>query len=543
MVNKKRTLWAIDLNGSPLNQFSGNEFEIYEDFEGKVNLAIDGRILNATTIDEWNEGGGAKRVELMDDIDLDDEWYTLDLEGLGIPDFSMTDLDEGKVKFTFNSMDLEFIGRGSVLSNEYYWVPTFEDSADEYAVLQLFNKTTLETLTIVLAFTNNVVEACGHSEVDHSAQTDLVITINPLNENDVTIETNTWLADDIESVEEIHNKIRHYRDKFITFAWTNVIKETTVFNKGTVEETSYNRKSDQLRIGVNCDGSYFAITAYKDDETGNIMYSWRSDEFIPNYGLYLKLDLNDNEYLDFSILNNILQYMWGIGKSELSFDKVGYFIGNGENAPIVGSFDAELQVHIDYDQHTVNLFLNTSRGGIIINVMPGQQEGDYTFQINWDYFEKPGGSSASSTATVLYVENSMKCAVPVIKFIDYLSNNPSTRIYKTDEFYAVAQEAYVNYKAEHVDDRHEFNLPTYFTLNSAQPINLNAIRELTGKQDIWIRLFSEGDDYSNPEAGESSITFTTEGYDRDNEKYIRVTDFGTFAAEEGIVVVFYYGGE
>ncbi len=483
-------------------------------------------------------GGAAKRVELMDDIDLNDEWDTLDLEGLGIPDFSMTDLDEGKVKFTFNSMDLEFIGRGSVLSNEYYWVPTFEDPADEYAVLQLFNRTTFDTLTIVLAFTNNVVEACGHEETDHSAQTDLVVTINPLNSNDVTIETNTWLADDIESVEELYHKMVHYREKFITFAWTNIINESLAFYKGEVEGIVYNRESDELRIEINCDGVLFKITIYKDPETGNITYSWYNEDnnFTPNYGLYLGLDLNDDTYLDldFSVLDHILQYMWGIGETELWFGEVGYHIVNGENAPIVSSSDAKLHVQINYDQHTVNLHLNTSRGGVIINIMPGQQEGDYAFQVNWDYFEKPNNSS---TPISLYVENSMKRAVPVVKFIDYLSG---TGIHNTDEFYALVQEAYAGYKEEHADDRHEFNLPTYFILNSAQPINLNAIKELTGKTDVWIRLFSEDDNYSNPEAGQSSITYTTEGSPRRSENYITVTDFDE---AEGIVIVFYYGGE
>lgn len=58
MAEKKRTLWAIDLNGSPLNQFSGNEFEIYEDTDGKINIAVDKKIINAESIENWNEGGG-----------------------------------------------------------------------------------------------------------------------------------------------------------------------------------------------------------------------------------------------------------------------------------------------------------------------------------------------------------------------------------------------------------------------------------------------------------------------------------------------------
>lgn len=51
---KKRVIWAIDLNGSPLNQFGPKELEIYADENDKVNVAIDGKVVNATSIDSWN---------------------------------------------------------------------------------------------------------------------------------------------------------------------------------------------------------------------------------------------------------------------------------------------------------------------------------------------------------------------------------------------------------------------------------------------------------------------------------------------------------
>ena len=41
MATKKRTLRAIDLNGNPLDQFGGNEFEIWEDTDGKVHITLD----------------------------------------------------------------------------------------------------------------------------------------------------------------------------------------------------------------------------------------------------------------------------------------------------------------------------------------------------------------------------------------------------------------------------------------------------------------------------------------------------------------------
>lgn len=41
MAIKKRTLRAIDLNGNPLDQFGGNEFEVWEDTDGKVHITLD----------------------------------------------------------------------------------------------------------------------------------------------------------------------------------------------------------------------------------------------------------------------------------------------------------------------------------------------------------------------------------------------------------------------------------------------------------------------------------------------------------------------
>lgn len=541
MVNKKRTLWAIDLNGSPLNQFSGNEFEIYEDFEGKVNLAIDGRILNASTIDEWNEGGGggsAKRVELMDDIDLDDEWYTLDLEGLGIPDFSMTDLDEGKVKFTFNSMDLEFIGRGSRLSNEYYWLPTPEGQVDEYAVFQLFNKTTLSTITIVLAFGDTVVEACGHDETDYNAQADLTITINPLNTQDVVIDTNTGcLTDNVESVEELYHQIVHYREKFITFAWTNIINESSTFKKGMVEGISYDRNSNQLNIEVSCDNYLFSIFVWADGGTGDLVYNYYCSEFVPDYHLYLNLDLNDDEFLAFSDLNNILQYMWDIEETELVFGQVGYYIENGENAPILSSSGADLRVVIDYDQHTITLILGTSRGEIIIDVV-SQQEGDYTFQVNWDGFEKPGSSPNSSIPTALYVDSNSRKAIPVVKYI--LKDEE----YSAEELYSLFQEIYAS--DEDLDqDNTELNLPLFFIKNVGQPLSCHILDKVNNYVNM-VEVSEVISDYTP----EDPITMPTIIYEdpygyTGNEYYLKITSWGSYENHniKGLVIHFWWEGE
>lgn len=62
MSEKKRVLQAIDLNGSPLDQFGGNEYEVWEDTDGKVHITLDkefdldGEKINA--LDKIIEGGG-----------------------------------------------------------------------------------------------------------------------------------------------------------------------------------------------------------------------------------------------------------------------------------------------------------------------------------------------------------------------------------------------------------------------------------------------------------------------------------------------------
>ncbi len=65
MANKLRTLYAIDLNGSPLNQFSGNELEIFEDTDHKVNVAIDGEILTGAILKNLKEGGSSKISDVV----------------------------------------------------------------------------------------------------------------------------------------------------------------------------------------------------------------------------------------------------------------------------------------------------------------------------------------------------------------------------------------------------------------------------------------------------------------------------------------------
>ena len=55
MAQKKRVIWAIDLNGSPLNQFGPKELEIYTDENDKVNISIDGEVITGEILEELKD--------------------------------------------------------------------------------------------------------------------------------------------------------------------------------------------------------------------------------------------------------------------------------------------------------------------------------------------------------------------------------------------------------------------------------------------------------------------------------------------------------
>lgn len=83
MATKKRTLRAIDLNGSPLDQFSGNEFEIWEDTDGKVHITLDKeKDISGESIDNWNQGGGGGGTTVVANPEMAGD--EPDLEGLQV---------------------------------------------------------------------------------------------------------------------------------------------------------------------------------------------------------------------------------------------------------------------------------------------------------------------------------------------------------------------------------------------------------------------------------------------------------------------------
>ncbi len=125
MAQKKRTLWAIDLNGSPLNQFGPKELEIYTDENDKVNIAIDGEVISGEILKELKEGGGAetKYVDLtdyVDDAEFDGQFVLLDKTDLDIEDITYGDIILEKVKFTVG--DIVLYVRGDSDISQYPWI-------------------------------------------------------------------------------------------------------------------------------------------------------------------------------------------------------------------------------------------------------------------------------------------------------------------------------------------------------------------------------------------------------------------------------------
>lgn len=110
MADKMRTLWAIDLNGSPLNQFSGNEFEIFEDSEGKVNISIDNEILTGAILHNLKEGGNS---------DISD----VKVNGSSVVENKVADI---KLK-TINNQAITGEGNINISGGDYIIVNTYSD--------------------------------------------------------------------------------------------------------------------------------------------------------------------------------------------------------------------------------------------------------------------------------------------------------------------------------------------------------------------------------------------------------------------------------
>ena len=118
MAQKKRVIWAIDLNGSPLNQFGPKELEIYIDENDKVNIAIDGEVISGEILKELKED--TKYVDITDyvgDVEFDGQFILLDKEDLDIEDITAQDIILGKVKFIVNDILLYVRGNSDVSLN------------------------------------------------------------------------------------------------------------------------------------------------------------------------------------------------------------------------------------------------------------------------------------------------------------------------------------------------------------------------------------------------------------------------------------------
>lgn len=116
MAQKKRVIWAIDLNGSPLNQFGPKELEIYTDENDKVNIAIDGEVISGEILKELKED--TKYVDITDyvgDVEFDGQFILLDKEDLDIEDITAQDIILGKVKFIVNDILLYVRGNSDVM--------------------------------------------------------------------------------------------------------------------------------------------------------------------------------------------------------------------------------------------------------------------------------------------------------------------------------------------------------------------------------------------------------------------------------------------
>ena len=133
-------------------------------------------------------------------------------------------------------------------------------------------------------------------------------------------------------------------------------------------------------------------------------------------------------------------------------DDIGDFLYDNMNYLLIVSvvdsnnMPAAMLAPFMYDEieDGIALLLATPYGSINVDIV--RPQGTTNFYVDWSQYSK--GSNINTTCSY-YVENSTKRAVPVVKFIDCLSDAHNPRIYNADEFYALVQEAYAEYKEEH----------------------------------------------------------------------------------------------
>ena len=139
---KKKMIYAVDLNGSPLNQFGPKELEIFadEDDNDRINIAIDGEIITGEILKELKEGGSGAATKYVDvtefvnDAEFDGQFVLLDKEYLEIEDIEPLDIILGKVMFVINDFIFHYDGAAEDLL-DYPWIKkqSYDESFPEFS--------------------------------------------------------------------------------------------------------------------------------------------------------------------------------------------------------------------------------------------------------------------------------------------------------------------------------------------------------------------------------------------------------------------------
>ena len=281
---------------------------------------------------------------------------------------------------------------------------------------------------------------------------------------------------------------------------------------------------------------------HTDDETGEDVVGWDIywGAFYRPCNGFVELYYQDTTYGDLGDYFNL----YDIALEEQMFSNSIYVDGGtaniqgygGENVPPIEEHISEIEFWLE-DTETGGVghyTLYTAKGPIVVTLEVDAETGDTVPVVDWTGFTAP--SSSRSGVNSFYVNSSTKKAIPVLEYgLD--------ETYSIDEAYQLAQEVYAVDLDDGNYDYIEFNLPTYFIKNMAQPINLGVMHEILGTipnmvEAIVIPYNNDFDDPIQP-----TITLDTDNGWR--EAYIRITDWGDFTEEQikGLRINLWYEGE